>query len=376
MSTVTVQCPCRQPLYDTQCSPWDNHLCAVVGGNHLYLLDLCAAKCVQAYWVGENEVLYTVAWLGPDLLALAGSSCVIRLLSVSSGDVLFTLQGHTGDVYEVRVHPHNPDILVSASKDKSARVWSVGHKACLAILAGDKGHQEEVLSADFDLQGRVITSGMDHHVMVWQLDSQLTAFIDRATPSPPDHTLALQFPLYATNKVHGNYVDYVRAYGPFILSKSVEERIVLWRPVWGDSGQFSEVSRFEYAEGDAWFVRFDVSSCWGVLGVGNLVGEVFVWDMDSGKLKAKLNTKSASIIRKVAFSSEGTRLVTVSDDAQVHIFSLPYSFFFFFLVPSDVVPSSLRFFLAPFFFLSSARALASSTLESRVRDCPCLMARS
>jgi polycomb protein EED len=225
---------CGEPLYDTEFNPVHSSVCAAVGAQHLYIIHANNTQIIQTYVDAHSkEILYTVTWITPTILAIAGALATIKIIDTNNLAMISYMQGHGADIYQLRLHPHNSDIILSASKDKSARIWSIKHSACIAILAGDQGHQEEVLSADFDLQGKVITSGMDHQVKIWQLDNDVTDFIDGITDEPPRRAKCIQFPIYSSNKIHGNYVDYVRSYGTFILSKSIEEKIILWKPIFG-----------------------------------------------------------------------------------------------------------------------------------------------
>jgi len=138
--------------------------------------------------------------------------------------------------------------------------------------------------------------------------------------------------------VHSNKVDCVAWLGDLVLSKSIFDEIILWKPVIHDDSSSigtSSASKssiipikiFHYARNDCfYFVRFALSldSFSSLLAIGNNCGQVYIWDLDdfdndghaqiiktssaSSKKKLKLNQPDA-IIRGVSFSPDGEILV-------------------------------------------------------------------
>jgi WD40 repeat protein len=196
------------------------------------------------------------------LLLIGGLRGFIKVISCTFGEIETVLIGHGNAVNELKTHPVSPALVLSASRDESIRLWNVYTSCCIAIFAGDQGHRDQVLSIDFHMLGNCFaSSGMDNTVKVWSLEgrgsnnsdgggggkiaqniaksfSYSTTHVNNVNVSAaggghetlykgPIHE---QFPLYSSSQIHSDYVDCVRWLGNLLLSKSTNNKIIMWKP--------------------------------------------------------------------------------------------------------------------------------------------------
>ncbi len=85
---------------------------------------------------------------------------------MATGAVLATLVGNDRYVKRLALNADNSE-LVTASHDKTARVWDAKTGALIATLAG---HLMEVEDAEFSPDGReVVTASYDGKARIWDI---------------------------------------------------------------------------------------------------------------------------------------------------------------------------------------------------------------
>jgi len=333
----------KKPIYSVTFNPFlTSHLSpvfATVGGRQLtiYECNQDSTKILQVFQdPNETECFYTSAWgiLGENpVIAFAGEHGSIRILSVINNQIVRHLIGHGSSINELHFHPIRRRILASASKDHTIRIWDVWSEVITFILGGLNGHRDEVLSCDFRPDGEFVAScGMDHSILIWNIASERAQLAIEAAEvfklhnsDSPFPTVTLP-PIFSTRDVHSNYIDCVRWFGDFILSKSCENEIKCWEPDLEKPGEFPSppiqaMVSFEVLNCPNWYVRFGCDRFQKYMAVGNQVGKIFVWDMiteHSSKPYLTLShAKMTAQCRQCSFSPSGHQLVAVFDDATV-----------------------------------------------------------
>ena len=328
---------------------------------------------------------------GPPLLCLAGKRGIIKVIDTVRRALFLTLSGHGDEITDLQFSPANEWLLLSASNDESIRLWNLKRGTNVAVFAGHDGHRSHVLSVAWHFSGRKFAScAMDNTVKLWNVmdgEDENSAGSVEAAIEASDHVVPNDFPKYgvggdkatqvetkfkpvfqqtpyfSTNKVHTDYVDCVQFVGDLILSKSVHNKVVLWKPILDkdDSSHPGSLTRacyndaeteesstripseilylreFSLTHCDSWFVRFhSPPPHHRILALGNQKGEVKVWRIGGDKgchpdqkyycslatsgvggLRSSNNHNVGYTVRMVKFSPDGLCLVVVCDDGTV-----------------------------------------------------------
>jgi len=125
----------------------------------------CMEVCAETNLVaaGFDDSLLRV-W---DLKAGAQSRNSAGLDAADGAEGLTVLSGHSGPVYATHFSPCNK-FMVSASEDKSARLWSLDTKSCLVAY---KGHNYPVWDCKFSPLGIYFaTASHDRTARIWSTD--------------------------------------------------------------------------------------------------------------------------------------------------------------------------------------------------------------
>eukprot|EP00871_Galdieria_phlegrea_P003245 jgi/Galph1/3921/GphlegSOOS_G2633.1 len=289
------------------------------------------------------------------LLLVAGEKGVIRVINVSQHRLERSLIGHGSLINSMVVHPKDSTLLATASDDESARLWNIQTGALIAIFAGHYGHRGGVLYVDFDiLEDRLVTSGMDKGIKIWSLarcrEEIQTSHRAAAANSMDGYSIQdangkrqrllktrfVQFPIFSTFLVHDNYVDCVMFVGNFIVSKSINNRILLWQPhLEHDDGtmpvdllpwnhEYTVLAEFPLSNAEEWYIRFGMSWDRNLLAAGNTKGIIRIWNMDDLKSHPlqELNLHSKEAVSQCAFSPDGNVLIAACLDGKVYRWEL------------------------------------------------------
>lgn len=339
------------------------HLFATVNSNHVHVYVARTGQnplLIRRYKEpNEEESYYTVTWTynadgrGNWWVLCAGETGIIRVIDVSSNSVVRSLVGHGNSVNDIAVHPKDPALILSASKDESVRLWNLRTGATVAVFAGVKGHRGDVVSVDFDRDGKRFAScGIDYSIRVWDIlgDNELVYAIadshhvtEMGTNDPymfrdakgdihKTKFYISQFPLFANRKVHKNYVDKIVWLGDFLLSKSVHNRLLLTRPdlrpresLATPNTEFKIMEEYIVNGHKPWFIRFGLDRGRRNIAIGNVHEGISVYDIQIGGANPTDILKppksgvfiGENYVRQCAFSNDGAIIISVDDKSRV-----------------------------------------------------------
>lgn len=144
----------------------------------VYAATPAKTRLLQAYLDEDpTEAYYAVGWTynadggGAHWVLTGGRKGVLRVIDVSGRAGVAALAGHGEAINDVAVHPSDPALVLTASRDESLRLWNTRSRACVAIFGGEGGHRGDVLSCAWDAVGnRFVSAGHDNSVKVWGVD--------------------------------------------------------------------------------------------------------------------------------------------------------------------------------------------------------------
>ncbi|KAM0919379.1 hypothetical protein ACQ4PT_008286 [Festuca glaucescens] len=310
---------------------------ATVGGNRVTTYRALPdgnMAILQSYIDEDNlQSFYTLSWASDldssPLLVAAGSNGIIRVINCATEKPFKSFVGHGDSINEIRTQPLKSSLFISASKDESVRLWNVHTGICILIFAGGGGHRNEVLSVDFHPSDiyRIASCGMDNTVKIWSM-KEFWPYVEKSftwTDLPSKFpTKYVQFPLM-TAVVHSNYVDCTRWLGDFVLSKSVDNEIILWEPKTKDQspgeGSIDILQKYPVPDCDIWFIKFSCDFHFNQLAIGNRDGKIYVWEVQASPpvLINKLGSQQCkSPIRQTAVSFDGSTILACCEEGVIY----------------------------------------------------------
>lgn len=112
--------------------------------------------------------------------------------------------GHRDSITSLKFDRENPDIFYSVSNDRSLKVWNIRE---MCYMDSHYGHQSDILGLDSYSGNRMLSCGLDRHVIFWKVneDSEL---------------------LYKNEKHSSDTINVIN--NQFFVTSSIDNVIDLW----------------------------------------------------------------------------------------------------------------------------------------------------
>jgi WD40 repeat protein len=132
---------------------------------------------------GHQGEVWSVAF-SPDgrRLVTAGKNKTARIWDAATGRQLLVLTGHTEPLADAEFSPDGARV-VTAGADNEARLWDARSGETVGILNGDS---DQVYSAEFSAAGdHVLTTSFDGKAIVWRVFPTTQQLVDAAKQAVP-----------------------------------------------------------------------------------------------------------------------------------------------------------------------------------------------
>ncbi len=153
------------------------------------------AKKNTVYPIDTNNI-YSVAWSTDGRMLASGSDDgIVRLWDAISGNLLYTLVGHTSAIFSVAFSPDGK-YLASGSRDNTIHIWDIATRKSIHRLTA---HTKAVYSVVFSPNGKYLASGSEdktvhiYKTANWTLDHILnghTQSVNSISFSPDSSLIA------------------------------------------------------------------------------------------------------------------------------------------------------------------------------------------
>jgi WD40 repeat protein/nucleoside phosphorylase/energy-coupling factor transporter ATP-binding protein EcfA2 len=253
-------------------------------GVEIYLLDTQSGQLLNVLEGHTSEVTNAAFSFDGQCIVTASWDKTARLWEAGSGQLLNVLEGHTKGINNAVFSPDGQRI-VTASEDKTARLWEARSGQLLNVL---EGHTGSVINAAFSFNGqRIVTASWDKTARLWDAsNSQLLNVLE-------GHTDKINNAAFSPD-------------GQCIVTASWDKTARLWD---ASNGQ-----QFNVFEGHTDQVTNAAFSPYGLRIVTSSYDKTArLWDANSGQLLNVLEGHTDQVTN-AAFSPNGQRIVTASYD--------------------------------------------------------------
>ncbi|KPA73246.1 hypothetical protein ABB37_01852 [Leptomonas pyrrhocoris] len=241
---------------------------------------------------GHSLAVYCCAFAPKgDLFVTASRDRSVRVWNVRTGSCTVMKGGHNGFVLSCDFSPKG-NRVVSSSDDRTIKLWNTSSFSKIATL---KGHEDKVYCVKYNPSGEYIASAScDHTVRVWNADTQSKLVTLKG------HTLAV-FSCAFSNSDNGKYV----------VSGSDDRIIKIW-----DWAAGKEVKSLVGHIGTVWTVAFSHSD--KLIVSGSMDYELMLWSVETGTRLRSMEGHKTSV-HHALFSEDDKYIFSCARDWSVMV---------------------------------------------------------
>lgn len=296
----------------------------------------------------DDDSIRGVAWSPDGLIVAAGGATRVHLWEVATGKKVGTWSGHQDQITGL-AWSQTSRMLASASADSTVRLWNTAQGTqgvTTRILGGpDNG---EVYSVAWSPDGKRVAAGMKGgQVILWdaatgkRLETWIGPALQGARGSHPYAVWGLAWSPDAKRIVSNRYDIKVLVWeagsgqNVAVLVPNSQPNGVAWAPggaafatagddgsvqLW-DAATYKNGATLDSHDGDGWAYGLTWTPSGDVLAATRQTGSVQVWNARTGALLASFPAH-ANAIWTAAWSPDGTRLATGSDDGTLALWGV------------------------------------------------------
>ena len=228
-----------------------------------------------------DDILYGV---------IGGEFSSIHVINILSFEELtgHQLIGHKNKVYQLLFHPYKNEILLSAGKDCTVRLWNIKKAELLCIFGGPLSFESDVLCIDWKNTGEFfVGSGVDTKVRIYKIEELILNNIELSLQNKTKiKTLIKSIPYFSCGNIHDNLIDCIKYNNEFIISKSVDGIIKEWLPFkdLNGSNSFFLVNIFFFETKQLILgIKFNLLDNNSII-IGNELGQIFLFSKHNSEM--------------------------------------------------------------------------------------------
>jgi len=130
-----------------------------------------AFALLNSYQAHQDNFGVNALWLNKSLLVSGGRDAHLIVSDPISGEILQSVPAHNYAIYRIAPMSGNPEIMATASRDKTVKLWHTNTmEPLLRLDAAVGGHTNSVNDLTWLNPGLLVSAGDDRSAVAWTID--------------------------------------------------------------------------------------------------------------------------------------------------------------------------------------------------------------